>query len=195
MSNFSLADAFSINLNFIIYIRNLYLNYNSEYETSNIYPWIPINKDALLNMSDFDIKSKEIWNTIINDFSFISSDLIVIDLEYWVNKKFPFSDLFNSSTCSIEQYQNIKKAFEAWYWGSGNIVTRFFSKDIVINYYDKLINMAESESLKLKDTRIYLQVVYDKPSESWEIKNNNMIVISLNDRLPKEEEIFKIYYP
>jgi hypothetical protein len=188
MNDFYLADSCSINLNFLIYIQNLYANCNKDCEITSIFPWLPIENSAFINKSDFEIKSKDLWRMIFNSFS---SNLCAEDLEYWTNIKFQFSDLFCSGY-GIEQYKNIKKSFEAWYWGSGHGMCGIFSGYLVRQYYDKIVSMAELKGLNLKDTTIYLQVVYDNPPEHWELKNSNMIMVSPNAQLPTIEEIFNL---
>lgn len=186
MDTFYLANASSINLNFLIYIQNLYENYNYSTETKNIFPWVPLNRESLLNESELRIKAKGLWSTIFN-----SDDLYENDIDYWINNKFSFSYLFKADSVGVEAYEIVKKSFESWYWGIGyRLCTAIFSDPLVEDYYYKLVKMAKSKNLLLKDVKFYLQVIYDIPPREWQLKNENMIVISPQTQLPTVEELF-----
>lgn len=188
MNNFYLANASSINLNFLVYIQNLYENYNRSTEIKNIFPWLPLDRDSLLKESELKIKSKELWSIIFN-----FNDLYENDIDYWINYKFSFNDLFKDNPAGIEAYRVVKRSFESWYWGIGyKICTTIFSDSLIPDYYDNLVKMAKEKNLKLKDIKFYLQVIYDIPPREWELKNKNMIVISPQIQLPAVEEILHI---
>jgi hypothetical protein len=184
MNNFYLANAASINLNFVIYIQNLYENYNKSDETNDKFPWLPLDKDGLLNIIDFQIKTKEVWSMIFN-----SDDLYENDMDYWSNNKFSFDKLFKDNSIGVELYKSVKRSFRSWYWGTGyRMCTTIFSDCLVEEYYNKLINLVKIKNSKFKTNKFYLQAVYDIPPNEWNLKNENMIIISPQIQLPTAEE-------
>lgn len=187
MEKFSLTNASSINLNFLIFIQNLYENYNDPLESTKKFPWLPLEKNLLLNHTELKIKIKELWSTIFN-YDCLNEK----DIEFWANGKFPFEKLFYSNSIGVECYEKIKKSFESWYWGIGYNMCIEFSNVLVEEYYNKLVITANLKNFKLKDNRFYLQVLYDITPEDWDIKNNSMIILSPQKQLPLIEEILYI---
>ncbi|AWI07791.1 hypothetical protein B9W14_16000 [Clostridium drakei] len=184
MNDFYLANAASINLNFVIYIQNLYENYNKSHETIDKFPWLPLNKEGLLNVSDFQIRAKQVWSMIFN-----SDNLYEYDIDYWSNNKFSFDKLFKDTSIGVELYKIVKRSFRSWYWETGyRMCTIFFSDCLVEDYYNKLINLSKIKNSEFKTNKFYLQVVYDIPPNEWSLKNENMIIISPQIQLPTAEE-------
>jgi len=187
MNDFYLANACSINLNFLIYIKNLYENYNTLSETHNKFPWLPLDQEAFLNDSDIKIKIKELWSIIFN-----CDNLNENDINYWITNEFQFLDLFQANLIGVESYKKVKKSFECWYWGVGVKMFDIFSDCLVEDYYNKLISTVKLKDLQLKDIKFYLQVIYDTLPKEWELKNKNMIIISPQTELPTIEDIISI---
>jgi len=189
MSKFSLCNVSSINLNFLVYIKNLYENFYKPGEI-NGFPWFPLEKDALLDSLQFKIKAQKLWPLILNYYNICDCEK---DLEYWTNDEFLFNNLFKSNCIGVESYKSIKKSYEYWYWGTGNTMCSMFSNDLVLKYYDNLVSNAKLKELVLKDIRFNLQIVYDLPYEGYEYKNKDLIVISPQSDLPTIEE-FDVTY-
>jgi len=184
MNDFYLSNAASVNLNFLIYIQNLYENYNNLEEGAPKFPWLPLDKSGLLNNKDFQIKSKKLWLMIFN-----SNDLYKNDMDYWFKNKFSFNKLFTENSIGVELYKNIDKSFKNWYWSIGyRTCTIFFSDCLVEEYYNKLIDICKLKKLEFKTDKFYLQVVYDVPPNEWVLKNKNMIILSPQMKLPTVEE-------
>lgn len=184
MNDFCLANSVSINLNFLIYIHNLYKCQNEQTSSPSIFPWLPLEKDSFIDDKELDIRLKELWSAIFN-----SDDLYRKDIEHWINGKFLFHELFKSDSLGIKTYQVVKKSFEHWYWGTGYKMCGKFSDCLVEEYYKGLITSAQEKDLRLKGIRFYLQVVYDIPSIGLELKNENSIIISPQFELPTIEDV------
>jgi len=181
MNNFYLADSSSINLNFLIYIHNLCENYHMSRSMPK-FPWLPLQESVLLDYNEMNIRAKNLWESIFD--SFYNEEK---DLELWINNKFPYYKLFKIDFAGEKTYQDIKKSYESWYWGTGKNI--FIYSHIVENYYNKLITMVEKQSSKLRDTKFYLQVVYNPPPIGWKNKSEKMIIISPEAKLPPVEEL------
>ncbi|MBN7772188.1 hypothetical protein [Clostridium aminobutyricum] len=195
MNGFTLANVSSMNLNFLVYVSNLYINHKESQHYR--FPWLPIENNVLLSDKEFNWKAKNLWNHIfdeISEFENSNEELIKIDIDinYWENNKFPFNILFNMNLAGTKFCEDIKKSFESWYWGIGTLMNDIFSDDLVKEYYDRLQDMAELNKSKLRDRSFYLQIVYDKPPAGWKLKNENMITLAPNMRLPAIDELFDI---
>lgn len=187
MNNFCLSNCISINLNFVLYIFNLSQNYRDNISTSNRFPWLSLNKKALLDEDILNKKAGELWSEILNDNSLYREDI-----NYWINNKFHIEELFKSDAIGISTYEQIKKSYESWFFGTGSKTCDLFSSNLVLDYYNKLVDMAKIKNLMLKDINFYLQVVYDILPEDWSLKNENNIIISPNDELPDINELFNM---
>jgi len=191
MNNFILANHTSINLNFIIYIKNLYENYNRDIETTNLFPWLPIEKSALIDKKVLDIKIKEVWQVVFNTISTFNN-MVEQDIKYWESQSTQFRELFSQNAVGKEAFEIVKKSFESWYWGIGNDICNSFSDNLVEDYYNNLKNIVNEKGVSLISKHFYLQVVFNYPDTNWELKNTNMIIISPTNLLPQTEELFEL---
>lgn len=185
MNNFFLQNSCSINLNFLIYIHNLYENYHKSHKTSK-FPWLPLKETALLDYKEMNMKARNLWTAIFDSYDMNDR----VDLEWWINNKFHYYDLFKIDHAGMKLYEDIKKSFESWYWGIGKHMCDIFSHDLVENYYKELVVMTEKKDLQLKNTTFYLQVVYNAPPVSWKNKNEKMIIISPETKRPTVDELY-----
>lgn len=189
MSEFCLFNADSINLNFIIYIQNLYKN-QIETNTPQIkFPWFPLEKDSLLANNEFESKLEKLWSLIFNYDNLYE---VINDLEYWNEDIFEFNNLFKYNSIGVKTYSIVKKSYESWYWGSGNHMLNKFSNQLVEKYYNNLISVAKLKNFMLKDMKFCLQTIYDIPSVNVQLKNKNMIIISSRSNLPTIEDLLPI---
>ena len=187
INDFILINSNSINLNFIIYIKNLYL-YNNK--SSYKFPKLPLNENIFLNISEFENQCRFLWKNIFDSIS-SASDVNKTDFFFWTKNKFPFLNLFQLNDISNDSYNNIiKKSFESWYWGTGNYMCNSFSDKILKSYYNEILYLASCEKIQLRDT-FYLQMIYDEPLKNWQYKTEKMLIISPNN-LASPKEIFDI---
>lgn len=186
MNNFYLANSSSINLNFLIYIHNLCENYHMSRNMPK-FPWLPLQESVLLHYNEMNIRAKNLWESIFDSLYNEGEDL-----ELWIHNKFPYYKLFKINSAGEKTYQDIKKSYESWYWATGKNILEIYSDNMVENYYNKLITMVEKQSAKLRDTKFYLQVVYNTPPIGWKSKNEKMIIISPEAELPPVEELYDL---
>lgn len=182
MSDFYLGNKCSINLNFIMYIRNIYRN--SEKRTVGIFPYLDIDAKYLLDETEAQEKLKQLWNQM-----FQLNEILENDMGLWVEKRFKYEDLFRINNDNYKIYEQIKNGFESWYWGTGSSLCDRFSEYHVEDYYNKFCDTFEKLSIKPPNRLIVLQVIYDTIPEGWCTVNKNMIVICPKDKLPKVEDV------
>lgn len=179
--NFTLFDCNSINLNFLIYINNLYKNFYKHPEVDS-FPWIYLKDADLLCSDEFNIKAKDIWN---NAIYLITDNLI--DSEIWETDPYNFKSLFNNA----DIYEYIKRAYNAWFFNSWQLITSLYGRIVINKYYNNILNYVKKNDLYLKNESINLKFVYDKPPLSWDLQNKQSIVVYPEILLTAENDIFK----
>jgi hypothetical protein len=147
------------------------------------FPFILLDNTILLSKDEQRTELKNLWNAIIN-----SKDIASKDIEYWMNNKFPFSNLFKQDSNATIFYNYIKKTYEHWYWGTGNCLCSSFSDNLVEQYYHEITSLAVSKKVKL-EKEMHLQIVYNSPPQGWEKYSSNMVIMSPDYPLPTAEEI------
>lgn len=187
MNEFCLSNCISINLNYLIFISELYEYSKNDNQININFTEELIDKKYFLDKNVFYSKTKKLWEIIYTD-----PELYSKDIRYWNMDKFQFQNLFRLSKSDINIYEKLKSKFECWFFETCHKMCDDFSSELVLNYYNKLINYSETNNLPLKNINFYLQVVYKLPSKDWIQKNENSIIICPNSELPDDQVLFNI---
>lgn len=86
-----------------------------------------------------NMKARNLWTAIFDSYDMNDR----VDLEWWINNKFHYYDLFKIDHAGMKLYEVIKKSFEYWCWGISKHMCDIFSHDLVENYYKELVVMTE----------------------------------------------------
>lgn len=187
MCSFEIGNSCSVNLNFLLYINNLYSNINNHSDIPTVYPWLPIDHKSLLKQNEFEVLSQDLWFKIFHDI-----ELEKTDLKWWIENKYSFETLFTNDELGNKNYENVKKSFNSWFWTLGQSFCLSLTDSLTETYYNKLTIFASKENMPLPDARLILQTVYHQPPFYWLNRKRNMIIISPYSQfnLPTVEEIY-----
>jgi|GEM_PF-2879770 len=182
---FSLSNFTSINLNYLIYLLNLYDNcmHSGGYK----FPWLDIDGNVFLIPDLIEKLFEELWNNILD-----SDNIAQNDYEYWESKRFPYISLLADNPNRLSIYEFIKKTFEHWYWGSSNQLCNMFSDNLVERYYYDLLEYAQNKGMELKNQMFYLQTLYNAPRNNWITIKGNIIIVSPDKPLPVIDDVSRI---
>lgn len=184
MNNFVLKNYCSINLNFIVYINNLYKNFINK--SLNKFPIVEISKEHLLESQCISLQLQKYWNNILLEKNILDSDI-----DFWLEEKFNYRNLFNLTEDNYIIYEKIKELFESWFWGTGYLLLNKFSEQYVEDYYKKFIELIKKTGYKFSSDLIGIQVIYDNVPSDWETITKDLFIICPNDKLPNAKKIFQ----
>lgn len=181
---FFLHDNCSLNLNYLIYINNLYKSKFSS--DSRCFPWLPLEKSFFLDDETFTERIKNLWNEVLNRI-----ETIPIDIDSWNSDRFNYKSLFNINN---ENYNIIKRTYNQWYSGCWQLICSLYSRNIIKWYYERLTETAKKAHIKLIDVEYCIQFVYDVIPNGWAKNAKNTLVICPETQRLKSKDIFEYLY-
>lgn len=161
-------NSFPIQLNFLLFLRNLSLSNEEE-----VFPWFPIDRSIFLQRPDFDVKVKELWNSI-----FDSCQDDCIDNENWYKHQYSFDVLFRNSSYAEKYLPMIKKSYSVWFMTNWKPIVELYSRQIVERYYNILTESGREHPNQPVVPSITLEIVYIMPPDDWVWHNQNRLVLS-----------------
>lgn len=176
----TLKNKVSYNLNFLLYVNNIYLN--AENEKGNFYPWFPITKDGLLDINVFLENGDKLWK------EFSNSNLINNDIALWKKNRFNYSSLFSENEQGAQKLTVIKRSFLSWFENMGYRFVEMNGDRIVHFLYDKIIS--NNKQLNFADKDIYIETLYDRIPKQWSINKSNSRILYIN----VDEDIYSEKY-
>ena len=174
-----IADSISINLNFLLFIRNLSLSAGR-----TVFPTFPINHEAFLPRHEFDSKAKEIWDSILAPYQ---DDCV--DFNNWSNSKFPFDTLMKDPGCAQKYLPVIKDCFESWFFLNWKPLAELYSMQIVERYYDILVDFKIKNHKEPLLPSLFLGIVFTAPPSDWMRHNRNYFVLTCESEIINRQEI------
>lgn len=171
MKEFLFANHCSINLNYVIYLNNLYENlFNPKLDR---FPLLDVNLKDMVKEDEVRTFLKESWNEIIS-----LDNLHEVDMDLWINNKYSFEKLFKDNTNGLDTYAKIKNLYESWYWGTGEYLLIKMTDGYVEEKYDILKNKFVNKD------KIIMEILYDDIPEEWNRNRENYIVITPTQKFP-----------
>lgn len=174
-----LADSISINLNFLLFIRNLSLPADG-----TVFPNFPMNRDAFLPSAEFDFKAKEIWDSILVPYKDDCTDC-----NDWSNRKFTFEALMKDHNCAQKYLPVIRDCFEAWFFLNWKPLVELYSMQIVDRCYSELVDFKIKNHKEPLLPSLFLGIVFTAPPSDWMRHNRNYFVLTCESEITNRQKI------
>lgn len=177
-----MSTSISLNLNFVLYIRNLFLSEENEY----LFPWLPIDKDVFLPPKEFNAETEHLWDIIFTSCVDEHTDSI-----HWNAKNFNFSKLFRSEKDAETNLAVIEKCYSSWFWHNWKVIADLYLRGISEKYYHSITEYGNQNKLTFAEPYLTLQFVYTSPPIDWNWYNHNSIILSLEIDLMQKDQIIE----
>lgn len=177
-----MSTSISLNLNFVLYIRNLSLS--DENNENSIFPWIPINKDIFLNPDKFNIEAENLWDNIFANCIDESVDSIE-----WNEDKYDFSKLFCSKEDAKINLPVIKKCYLSWFRDNWKFLAELYLTNVIKQYYDLISEYYKKHKLVVAQSNITFKFIYTAPPIGWKWYDCNSIILSPKTNIINRNEI------
>lgn len=176
--NIQMSTSISLNLNFILYIRNLSLS------DENIFPWFPINKDIFLPPDKFNVEAENLWNQIFADCTEESVDAIE-----WNDNKYDFSKLFQNKEDANINLPVIKTCYLSWFRYSWKFLAELYLTNVIEQYYNLIAEYDKKNKLVVAESNIAFKFIYTDPPIGWKWYDRNSIILSPKTHIANRNKI------
>lgn len=177
-----LSNGYSANLNFLLYITNAYKNFYERDNQNKLFPYIPMNDEALLEEKDFKNVLASHWHEhikVLNETDPMRLSRLDQDFMNYPNFYF-YRSLFRDNQKGYETIEDVFRSFKSW-WDNP------YSGCRIMDYISGKIIPEVGEGIQRETSRsshsLILQVVYDSiPSDfQLDMVGNYFIIESLKD--------------
>lgn len=183
MSNYfaRLRNVIPIELNFILYIDNIYSNHFSK---QNQFPGSVRSSDGLLAKEDYSVNLIKCWDRLLLKYNEEHAASFFTNINIEESFSILFSNDYSGSKALFEHWEN----YCSWWWpdyGIKSFLERF--SDIRIpEISDMVSNIARENDHFISDRHLSLIMVFKKPPESLKRQDKHFHIAYLAEILKSD---------
>lgn len=186
-SNIFLKNTIPIDLNFLLYLKNIYLNH---YDKTIRFPGKIGFEDGLLSLNQFNQVFIISWNRLLEKHE----KEIAPPVPALLSVRDEFLGLFKDNSAGEKNFEVIWEHFQLW-WCSSYGIASFMertSDSLIVPIAEKLTQLSTQFNVDIPKIQLQLIVVFDKLPDPLKNQNSNFLYVVHLEELYKPDVVESI---
>lgn len=161
MYQLSVANGSSINLNFLVYVSNMYFNKYNTSLSEKKFPYLPISNEGFLEKEELSYCISKMWNNFVLGYNPNGDNLF----SHWdmlhMQKKDLYRKLFKDNDEGQVRFLEVWNSFIVWWNSQGDYIINSTTDDAMPIIAEK-VKMYYEKDIEQSPTGLFIiQIVYD----------------------------------
>jgi hypothetical protein len=184
-SSFNLELRSSHSLNYLIYLQNIYLNLQSSITDNHKFPYF-IHQEKDIEIDDFLNIFRELWNSIVRDYS--NEGAVFFDPFLTNDGKTIFKRFFKDNEGGLYLLKYTSESFISWWQNEiGQLAIEHTASQWVQKIFDTVYREIEQTKDATYSSKFIIELTYDNFPLGDIHEGSNFIIIPFKNLLRKEQ--------